>query len=107
MPRPIVRIDCFACQSAGAAEGVVGSMEVVTQRAPWTKGRLNGQKRPLKPKDVWAIRVRLQLKHRERESIPLKSWTDHQPLWRGTWLPSPSGTPWVTTGWLAICRDTR
>jgi hypothetical protein len=26
---------------------------------PWNKGQLIGQKRPLKPKDVWAIRVRL------------------------------------------------
>ncbi len=33
------------------------------QNAPWNKGRLTGQKRPLKPEDVWAIRVRLQLKH--------------------------------------------
>jgi hypothetical protein len=24
------------------------------QNAPWNKGRLTGQKRPLKPKDVWA-----------------------------------------------------
>lgn len=35
--------------------------------APWNKGRLIGQKRPLKPKDVWAIRVRLQLEQRKRE----------------------------------------
>ena len=34
---------------------------------PWNKGRLTGQKRPLKPKDVWAIRVRLQLQHRARD----------------------------------------
>ncbi len=34
------------------------------QRDPWNKGRLIGQKRPLKPKDVWSIRVRLQLEHR-------------------------------------------
>ena len=33
---------------------------------PWNKGRLTRQKRPLKPKDVWAIRVRLQLEHRKR-----------------------------------------
>src|SRR5271166_3361316 len=33
------------------------------KNAPW---RITGQKRPLKPKDVWAIRVRLQLKHRSR-----------------------------------------
>jgi integrase len=37
------------------------------QRDPWNKGRLIGQKRPLKPKDVWSIRVRLQLEHRARD----------------------------------------
>ena len=31
------------------------------QDDPWNKGRLIGQKRPLKPRDVWTIRVRLQL----------------------------------------------
>ena len=36
----------------------------VPRRDPWNKGRLIGQKRPLKPKDVWSIRVRLQV---ERE----------------------------------------
>jgi integrase len=36
-------------------------------RTPWNKGRLIGQKRPLKPKDVWAIRVRLQLEQRKRD----------------------------------------
>ncbi len=37
------------------------------QKVPWNKGPLTGQKRPLKPKDVWAIRVRLQLEHRARD----------------------------------------
>jgi len=37
------------------------------QRDPWNKGRLIGQKRPLKPKDVWSIRVRLQMEHRGRD----------------------------------------
>jgi hypothetical protein len=46
---------------------VVGSMEAIMQNVPWNKGRLTGQKRPLKPKDVWAIRVRLQLGHRARD----------------------------------------
>ncbi len=36
-------------------------------RAPWNKGRLIGQKRPLKPKDVWTIRVRLQLEGHRRD----------------------------------------
>ena len=32
-----------------------------TERRPWNKGRLIGQKPPLKLKDIWAIRLRLQL----------------------------------------------
>ena len=34
---------------------------------PWNKGKIVGQKAPFKLKDVWAIRVRLQLAHRKRE----------------------------------------
>ena len=37
------------------------------QREPWNEGRLTGQKRPLKPKDVWTIRVHLQLEGRKRD----------------------------------------
>jgi integrase len=37
------------------------------RREPWNKGRLIGQKRPLKPKDVWTIRVRLELEDRKRD----------------------------------------
>ena len=37
------------------------------QRSPWNRGRLIGQKRPLKPKDVWTIRVRLQMEGRRRD----------------------------------------
>src|SRR6516225_2170328 len=56
-------------------EGAVGSEETimfdsnqpsVPRRDPWNKGRLLGQKRPLKPKDVWTIRVRLQVERRAR-----------------------------------------
>ena len=36
-------------------------------RTPRNKGRLVGQKRPLRPKEVWAIRVRLQMKRRKRD----------------------------------------
>lgn len=31
---------------------------------PWNKGKLVGQKAPLKLKDIWAIRIRLQLGHK-------------------------------------------
>ena len=36
-------------------------------KTPWNKGRLIGQKRALKPKDVWFIRARLQLQNRKRD----------------------------------------
>ena len=35
--------------------------------APWNKGKLLGQKPPLKLREIWAIRVRLQLARRARE----------------------------------------
>ena len=36
-------------------------------KVPWNKGKIVGQKSPLKLKDIWAIRIRLQLAHRTRE----------------------------------------
>ncbi|HEY9344444.1 MAG TPA: tyrosine-type recombinase/integrase [Inquilinus sp.] len=37
------------------------------RRGPWNKGQLVGQKRPLKPKDVWSIRARLEIDGRARD----------------------------------------
>ena len=37
------------------------------KRAPWNKGRIVGQKRPLLPKHVWSIRVRLKMSDSERD----------------------------------------
>ncbi len=34
---------------------------------PWNKGRLIGQKRPLKLQEIWGIRIRLQLEENSRE----------------------------------------
>jgi integrase len=36
-------------------------------REPWNKGKLVGQKAPLRLKEIWAIRIRLQLAERTRE----------------------------------------
>ena len=36
-------------------------------RIPWNKGKLIGQKAPLKLKEIWAIRIRLQLTRRVRD----------------------------------------
>jgi integrase len=42
-------------------------MESVHSHEPWNKGRSVGQKPPLKPKDIWAIRIHLQLGKHVRE----------------------------------------
>ena len=42
-------------------------MESVQQQEPWNKGKLIGQKPPLKPKDIWAIRIQLQNAQRDRD----------------------------------------
>lgn len=36
-------------------------------RTPWNKGKIIGQKAPLKLRDIWAIRIRLQIENRFRD----------------------------------------
>lgn len=36
-------------------------------RMPWNKGKLMGQKSPLSPQEIWAIRIRLQNEGRRRD----------------------------------------
>ncbi|HEY1803244.1 MAG TPA: tyrosine-type recombinase/integrase [Terracidiphilus sp.] len=43
------------------------SIRTASKREPWNKGKLVGQKAPLRLKDIWAIRIRLQLGERTRE----------------------------------------
>lgn len=40
---------------------------VARQLTPWNRGKLFGQKPPLKPREIWAIRVRLQLSRSFRD----------------------------------------
>jgi len=42
-------------------------MELIQKREAWNKGKLVGQKPPLKPKDIWAIRIHLQNAHAARD----------------------------------------
>jgi integrase len=37
------------------------------KKAPWNKGKLVGQKPPLKLKEIWAIRTRLQIDENQRD----------------------------------------
>lgn len=48
----------YADQARGQAKGV---------RAPWNKNKLIGPKPPLRPKEICAIRIRLQLPERTRD----------------------------------------
>jgi site-specific recombinase XerC len=45
----------------------MGTTGNATHREPWNKGKIVGQKAPFKPKDIWALRVRLQMESRVRE----------------------------------------
>jgi len=43
-------------------------MEIIQKREAWNKGKLVGQKPPpLKPKDIWAVRIHLQNAHAVRD----------------------------------------
>ena len=42
-------------------------MELIQRREAWNKGKLVGQKPPLKPKEIWAIRINLQNAHAARD----------------------------------------
>jgi integrase len=41
--------------------------QVCRDAAPWNRGKLIGPKPPLKAKEIWSIRVRLQVAHRTRD----------------------------------------
>lgn len=40
---------------------------------PWNKGKLVGQKAPLRLKDIWAIRVSLQIAEETRDLAKLRA----------------------------------
>ena len=62
--RPIGR-RCGGCGRLNGGDHAQLIIEL--EERPVEQGPLTGQKRPLKPKDIWAIRVRLQLQHRRRD----------------------------------------
>jgi hypothetical protein len=45
----------------------MGSVSNSAHREPWNKGKIVGQKSPFKIKDIWPLRVRLQMENRVRE----------------------------------------
>jgi hypothetical protein len=49
-------------------------------RVPWNKGKLVGQKAPLKLKEIWSLRVRLQIASRSRELALFNLAVDKGPM---------------------------
>lgn len=39
----------------------------IPTKSPWNKGKIIGQRPPLKKQEIWSIRVRLELSHRVRD----------------------------------------
>jgi integrase len=54
-------------------------METINKREAWNKGKLVGQKPPLKPKDIWAIRIYLQNAHAVRDLAMFNLAIDSKP----------------------------
>jgi len=50
-------------------ESIMGSNANAVYREPWNKGKIVGQKAPFKLKDIWALRVRLQMESRVTETL--------------------------------------
>jgi integrase len=48
-------------------EDIEDTNSVTLKREPWNKGKLTGQKPPLRPKHVWSIRTKLQIDGRTRD----------------------------------------
>jgi integrase len=45
----------------------MSALSQINSKRPWNKGKLAGQKPPLKLKEIWAIRVRLQISKQVRD----------------------------------------
>jgi len=66
----------------------MGTASNAAPREPWNKGKIVRQKAPFKLKDIWALRVRLQMDSRIRElalfnlgiDSKLRGWS---PSWKG------------------------
>jgi len=49
------------------------------KRVPWNKGKLTGAKPPLRPKNVWSIRTKLQVEGRTRDLAMFNFAIDSKP----------------------------
>ena len=57
----------------------MASIAKTSHREPWNKGEIVGEKAPFKTKDIWALRVRLQIDSRLGELALFNLGTDSRP----------------------------
>jgi hypothetical protein len=92
-------------------------MEANQKREAWNKGKLVGQKPPLKPKDIWAIRICLQNAHAIRDLAMLNLAIDsklrgsdlvnlHVRDVIGAFQPRRSSSCWMCEAFWALPADT-
>ena len=77
----------------------MGSNANAVHREPWNKGKIVGQKAPFKLKDIWALRVRLQMESRVRELALFNLGIDSKLRGCVTLSASRSGTSATATRW--------
>jgi hypothetical protein len=57
----------FKLEGSSTKQPIMKTTTVDTVREPWNNGKLVGQKTPFKLKEIWAIRIRLQIARRCRD----------------------------------------
>jgi len=57
----------------------MGATRNSTHRKPWHKGKSVEQLMPFKPKDIWALHVRLPMEGRARELVLFNLGVDGKP----------------------------
>ena len=74
-------------------------METINKRGAWNKGKLVGHKPPLKPKDIWAIRIYLQNAHAVRDLAMFNLAIDSKILSAYAFATSRMGTRFSPGPW--------
>jgi hypothetical protein len=77
----------------------MGSVANAVHREPWNKGKIVGQKSPFKLKDIWALRVRLQMTT-GRANLPGIFWlpaAGRRHLVARPWLAAPASQKTLCT----------
>jgi len=74
-------------------------MKTINKRGAWNKGKLVGHKPPLKPKDIWAIRIYLQNAHAVRDLAMFNLAIDSKILSAYAFATSRMGTRFSHGPW--------